>query len=141
MVCATKTNDVWTFEQRSSVENRESDYGMLARKKKGNNYELKIIKLMKQLGFKRAVSSRAQSRNLDALGVDIVNTDPFLIQCKAWESAPSYHKVLSSMPQHKGKYNLVFHKRNNQGSVVVMTEEDFIELLEMLISNKIINPK
>ena len=43
------------------------------------------------------------------------------------------------MPQDEN-YNLVFHKKNRKGTIVAMTIEDFKELLEMLIQNKIIKP-
>lgn len=109
-------------------------------KKKGNGYELQIVKLMKSLGYENCSTSRLSSREQDNLGVDLCGTGCWQIQAKAWESAPSYHKVLAKMPQKKGIYNLLFHKRNHQGSVVVMKQEDFVELLEMLIAAKIIKP-
>lgn len=106
---------------------------------KGHKYELDIVKIFKELGWD-CVTSRSESKRTDDAGVDICYTSPFSIQAKAWESAPSYHKVLASMPRKKGNYNLLFHKRNRQGSVVVMTQEDFLEILEMLVVNKIITP-
>jgi hypothetical protein len=111
-----------------------------AKRTKGHAYERQIAKVFNNLGY-NCVTSRSESRRTDDAGIDLCYTEPFAVQCKAWESAPSYHKVLASMPQKKGSYNLLFHKRNNQGSVVVLKEEDFLELLEMLIQNKIISPK
>jgi hypothetical protein len=113
---------------------------MINSRTKGNRYELDIIKLFKSLGWEEAVSSRSESKRKDDAGIDICYTDPFHIQAKAWERAPSYHEVLKSMPQIKGKYNLIFHKRNRQGAVVVLSQEDFLELLDMLIANQIIKP-
>lgn len=106
---------------------------------KGHNYELQVVKLFKELGWD-CVTSRSESKRTDDAGVDLCYTAPFQVQAKCWESAPSYHKVLASMPQKKGTYNLLFHKRNRQGSVVVMSQEDFVELLEMLIYNGVIKP-
>ena len=106
---------------------------------KGHKYELDVVKLFKSLGWD-CVTSRSESKRTDDAGVDICYTAPFQIQAKAWERAASYHEVLAKMPQKKGTYNLLFHKRNRQGSVVVMKQEDFVELLEMLIANKIIKP-
>jgi hypothetical protein len=47
------------------------------------------------------------------------------------------HRVLSEMPQDSN-YNIVFHKRNRQGTVVAMTIEDFKEIIQMLTQNQII---
>lgn len=109
-------------------------------KAKGNNYELQIVRLMKSLGYESCSTSRLSSREQDNLGVDLCGTGCWNIQCKAWESAPSYHKVLASMPKKNGNYNLLFHKRNRSGSVVVMSQEDFVEILQMLIHNGVIKP-
>ncbi len=98
-------------------------------KQKGNSYELAIIKKFKDAGWENAVSSRSESRRLDDAGVDIVNTAPFSVQCKATERAPNYHEVLKRMPNDQN-INLIFHKRNRQGSVVSMSEDDFWKLAE-----------
>ena len=95
---------------------------------KGIRYELEIVKKFQELGFDGACSSRSESKRTDDKGVDLCYTDPFQIQCKFWASAPSYHKVLKNMPQLSGTYNLLFHKRSREGSVVVMSESDFLEI-------------
>ena len=89
------------------------------------------------MGWDQAVSSRSESKNKDDKGIDICYTDPFNIQCKAIETLGSAHKVLAAMPQDSN-YNVVFHKKNRQGVVVSMTMEDFLEIVQMLKSNKII---
>jgi hypothetical protein len=106
---------------------------------KGKTYELQIIKLLKDMGF-NCVSSRSESKRKDDQGIDICYTDPFQIQAKAVENLGPYHNVLAKMPREAGKYNLVFHKRNRQGTVVAMTQEDFVEILQMLIKENIIKP-
>ena len=58
---------------------------------------------------------------------------------KAVEKLGSIHDILAKMPQDQN-YNVVFHKKNRKGTIVAMTIEDFKEILEMLITNKIINP-
>jgi hypothetical protein len=108
-------------------------------RKKGNNYELEVIKLFRELGW-NCVSSRSESKRTDDAGIDVCYSDPFQIQAKAWERAPSYHEVLKGMPEKKGMFNLLFHKRNRKGTVVAMPWEHFREILEMLISNQIIKP-
>lgn len=108
-------------------------------RKKGHGYELQIRDWFKDLGWSRAVSSRSESKNKDDQGVDLCFTDPFNTQMKAVEKLGSIHDVLAKMPSDDN-YNLVFHKKNRKGTIVAMTIEDFKELLEMLIQNKIIKP-
>jgi len=102
---------------------------MINGRNKGKNFELTLIKKLKSLGWVKACSSRSESRNLDAAGVDVCYTDPLQIQCKAVEKNFNVHTELASMPQN-GKFNLVFHKRNRLGTVVSMTEEDFFRLIK-----------
>jgi len=104
---------------------------------KGHSYELQIRDLFKSLGWDKCVSSRSESKNKDDQGIDLCYTDPFNVQCKAVENLGSLHKVLSEMPQDTN-YNLVFHKKNRQGTIVAMSIEDFKEIIEMLTKNKII---
>ena len=65
---------------------------------------------------------------LDHCGVDLVGTPGYNIQLKATERAPSYHDILDYMPKGHNK-NIIIHKRNHKGSVVVMRLDDFIELI------------
>lgn len=106
---------------------------------KGAAYELQIIKKFKDLGW-NCVSSRSESKRTDDAGVDLCYTEPFQIQAKAVERLGNYHDILKGMPDKKGVFNLIFHKRNRKGSTVVMSEESFFELLEIMIANKIIKP-
>jgi hypothetical protein len=93
-------------------------------RKKGHGYELLIRDFFKDLGYSDCVSSRSESKNLDDKGVDLVFTGPYWVQCKAVESLGSIHKILDSMPKEE-KLNLVFHKRNRQGTIVAMDIESF----------------
>lgn len=95
---------------------------------KGNQYELKITKKFNDLGWTEACSSRSESKRLDDAGVDICYTPPFNVQCKAVENLGSAHNTLARMPK-KG-INVVFHKKNRQGTVVSMSEEDFFTLIK-----------
>lgn len=108
---------------------------------KGHVYERDVVDFFKDLGWENCCTSRSESKRADDEGRDIMYVDPFYVQAKAVENLGSLHKVLSAMPQRKTHYNLVFHKRSRQGSVVAMTIETFKELLEMLVVNSIIKPK
>tara|TARA_R110000796_G_C14264459_1_gene400416 strand:+ start:204 stop:470 length:267 start_codon:yes stop_codon:yes gene_type:complete len=77
------------------------------------------------------------NKKLDDAGVDLVGTDPFNIQCKAVERSMDLHTVLADMPEDQN-YNVVFHKRNNQGQIVAMRLDDFMELIVKLRQAKIL---
>lgn len=105
---------------------------MVHAKNKGNGYERKIASEFRQLGFDDAVTSRSESKAMDDAGVDLCGTEPFNVQCKALERAPNYHQVLAGMPD-KG-INVLFHKRNRAGEVVVMRKEDFYWMVGVINS-------
>jgi len=104
---------------------------------KGNQFERDTAKEMRELGFEKCITSRYGSRELDDACVDLMHTDPFSLQLKAWKSAPNLHKELKKMPKDNN-YNVIFHKRPNQGTVVAMTKQDFYEMIKMLKSNNVI---
>lgn len=102
---------------------------------KGHQYERLLAKEFRELGFKNCKTSRYESKMLDDMKVDLTHTGFFNIQAKAVERlSPTYHDILSSMPKDSN-YNLVFHKKNRKGDVVVMTKDDFYEIIQMLIDN------
>ena len=106
---------------------------------KGHSFERKIAQLFRNLGW-NCTTSRYSSKELDDQKIDLCGTDPFVVQAKAVERLGTLHSVLAEMPEEKGKYNVVFHKLNRKGTIVAMAQDDFIELLEMLIGNGIIKP-
>jgi len=98
---------------------------------KGNSYEREKAKQLRELHWKDCKTSRYSSKEKDDMLVDLVNTDPFSIQCKAVERLSGYHKLIDSMPKD-GNINCVFHKRNRLGEVVVMSLDDFYKIITML---------
>lgn len=98
---------------------------------KGHGFEREIAGEFRGLGFTGCETSRYASRKTDDQKVDLCFTEPFNIQCKAWKSAPSYHRTLKEMPEDSN-YNIIIHRRPYQGDVVVMSKEDFYELVCML---------
>ena len=93
---------------------------------KGCNYERKIMHEFIKLGWKDCLTSRYANKQLDDAGVDLVNTSPFNIQCKAHESAIQYIKILKGMPT-KG-INAIFHKRN-RFEMVILSKKDFYKII------------
>lgn len=104
-------------------------------KKKGNKYECDIAKVFRDLGYSHCQTARYESKFLDDNKVDLTNTGSFHVQTKAQEKSPPYHTLLKEMLQREGKRNIIFHKRNRKGTVVVMSQEDFIDILKLLIDN------
>lgn len=92
-------------------------------------------------GFERAMAERLRaiwpecyttrykgSPFLDSIGVDLVGTPGYNIQLKAMERTPAYQDILKSMPNDEN-INLIIHKRNNKGSVVVLRLDDFLKMI------------
>ena len=104
---------------------------------KGHAFERKMVNILKEW-WPNACTSRAESKNMDDKGVDICYTEPFSIQCKAVERlSPSVHKVLQAMP-NDNNMNVVAWKKNNQGTVICMDLNDFLEIVSMLKREKVI---
>jgi len=110
---------------------------MIDSRNKGKRFELQIAKMwMKAFGGRVERSSYA-SKKLDDMGVDLTNTEPFNVQCKAHERSIDLHTILQNMPNDTN-YNIVIHKRNHQASIVAMSMDDFMELVQMLKTNHIL---
>ena len=62
------------MENTEEVKPKKKRNGAYA-KRKGNNYELKIIKELIGLGYKGLKSSRSESKNLDDAKIDIARTN------------------------------------------------------------------
>ena len=107
---------------------------------KGHSQERKLMNLFIKLGWAKCKTARNESKTTDDAGIDLCNTHPFQIQSKAVEKLGSVHDILARMPQEEGKYNLVWHKKNHKGSIVCMTEEDFLTLLNLMIEKEIVKP-
>ena len=104
---------------------------------KGHTYERTVAQWWRDLGF-GCTTSRYTSREMDDQCVDLMGTEPFQCQLKAVEKLPkSYHAILDEMPKNSS-YNLLFHKKNRQGSIVAMELDTFKELLQMLIAAGVI---
>jgi hypothetical protein len=104
---------------------------------KGHAYERATVAQFKTLGFPDAVTSRYESKSMDDQKVDLCNTYPFHVQCKAVEKLPkSYHAILDEMPDHG--VNILLHKKNRQGTVVALKESDFYRIVKVLVENNLL---
>lgn len=115
-----------------------SKTGSYARRK-GHTFERYRVKKWKEIGFGQAMTSRYGSRFEDDVNNnDIIGISLFREQCKSVESLGSLHKVLLSMKEEKGRMNILSHKRKSLGVTITLWESDFMELVQMLVQNKII---
>jgi hypothetical protein len=103
-------------------------------RRRGHSWELETIHQLKEI-FPRAVSSRQESRTLDAQKVDICYTDPFNFQCKVHTKKVDYPEILESMP--KEGINVILHKYAvrtkanfmTMGKYAILNYDDFINLI------------
>ena len=109
----------------------------------GHNYERKIAKELRDLGFSRASTSRATSRIMDDAKIDI-NGVTYNIQCKAVKTGLNVFLVLDEMdktipilvPEREDYINIVFHKKE-RNEVVVLRKEDWYLIVKNLLENGI----
>ena len=106
---------------------------------KGHNYERQLVKDFKKLGFENCVTSRYGSKMLDDQGIDLMNTGDFAVQAKCYKRNPQYKKVLADMVVNPTDVPIIFHKAPGGKEYCILHKEDMMELIQMLISNKIIN--
>ena len=95
---------------------------------KGHDFERAMAEKLRSIWPECFTTRFKGSLWLDHCGVDLVGTPGFNIQLKATERPPSYHDILDYMPKGQNK-NIIIHKRNHKGSVVVMRLDDFLELM------------
>ena len=70
--------------------------------------------------------------------MDLVNTYPFLIQCKHVERGLDPFKVLEEMPDWDLQYKVLLWKKNRKGVLVVMSLEDATEIAYMMKREKLL---
>ena len=87
---------------------------------------------LKEMGYE-AVSSRQESRSMDARGIDIVSDYPYLIQAKSMVNQPNFHALLTETDAE-----VVFYRKTEKrgkrfyaaGEYAVLPLKDFYKLTE-----------
>lgn len=100
------------MSKKHKLETEAQRKGRLNRDR-GIRAERTLINKLKCLGFTNIKSSRAESRNLDAAGIDIADPNnelPVYVQCKCTTSNPQYAKIISECPL-KDKPVVVYHNK------------------------------
>lgn len=112
----------------------------------GHNWEREVRNDLKELGWKDAETSRYASRKMDDLKVDLINTEPFYIQCKVSNKKLDFCKILEEMPNDSsGIINIVAAKMTSKSGkrfmtkdkLVIMKYNDFLNLLEDTLKSKV----
>jgi hypothetical protein len=99
---------------------------------KGHDYERQMADKLREIWPECYTTRFKGTLWLDHCGIDLVGTPGYNVQLKAMERTPAYHDILDYMPTGEN-VNIVIHKRNRKGSVVVMRLED---IMSMLIRHK-----
>ena len=87
----------------------------------GNGYELVFLNKVKHI-WPNAVTSRSESRSLDAQKVDLCFTPPYKFQCKLQLNTPSV-KLLDEMP---GKDNVIVWGKTVKANKNFVKKEDYV---------------
>lgn len=128
-----------------SIEEIESPKKKRTRSKsysrtKGHNYEQKIVRELKELGFKNVVTSRSESKAMDDNKVDIIDKDDLLpckLQLKSTQSIPSYFKIRSESTVNPEEFVIIWSKQEKRevnivsvGEAVIMDKNLFYKLIK-----------
>lgn len=107
---------------------------------KGHNYETKIAKELRELGFTNVVTSRSESKAVDNNKVDLIDKDgklPCQIQLKATQSIPSYFKIRSESTVNPEEFVIIWSKQEKRevnivsvGEAVIMDKSLFYKLIK-----------
>ena len=103
---------------------------MINARKKGNSFELQVIKKLKKFYGDNIHSTRNVNRMLDGQKVDICGDVPYNFQVKATENIPNVHKIFDEINREKPP--IIWWKKNNKRQIVIMEEETFLKILLIL---------
>lgn len=117
-------------------EHTKRSYKASQSKRKGNNYELKIIRELTDMGFEGLKSSRSESKNLDNAKIDIADTLdvlPFYVQCKRTRNTPGIEAISDACP-YKDKPLAIFWNKESDNphnnEYVMISKEGFYSILK-----------
>lgn len=116
-------------------------------RRRGNNYELQIVKELKDLGFECVVTSRSESKAKDNDKVDIIDKCgqlPFNIQIQIKKTAatPNYFKIRESSTVENETFVIIWNKQKrakvnmvSEGESVILDKKLFYKLIEGCVKN------
>lgn len=129
-------------EKKSEPEVKEKKKrNIKANKRRGNQYEQKIAKELRELGFEGCVTSRSESKAMDDQKVDIIDKNselPIWIQLKKTLKYPNYLAIEADCPLKDKPFVLFWDVQRatestfrSEGELVIMRKEYFYELLKL----------
>lgn len=107
-------------------------------RRKGHGAERELVGIFKSIfpDVKRHLEFQKQEAEA---GVDLDNTNPFLIQSKIGKQVPKKnYQFLAQIKDKKGQYKLVVCRRDREKWLAIMDFDDFFELVQMLKVNNIL---
>ena len=96
----------------------------------GNAYECKIASELREIGFE-AVTSRSESRSLDAKGIDLVSNFPLQAQMKTACNQPNFHKLLTET-----EAQIIFWQKTEKAGARFMPKGEYVILAKNDLYNK-----
>lgn len=125
-----------TKEQSDKPKKRSAAYS----KNKGNRYEQKIAKELREIGFTGVVTARSESKSKDDDKIDLIDKDGLLpceIQLKCTQSIPSYFKIREESSVNNKNFVIIWAKQEKKetnictvGECVIIDKELFYELIK-----------
>lgn len=116
-------------------EHTKRSYKARQSKRKGNGYELQIIKELTAKGYKGLRSSRSESKLLDNAKIDIADTEnvlDFYVQCKRTLNTPNVEGIMNECPLKDKPLAIFWHKEgasSNYKEFVIIPKEYFYKLI------------
>ena len=112
-------------------------------KQRGNNFERKIAKELRELGFTGCVTSRSESKSTDDNKVDIIDKGKQLpfdmqIQTKKTSSTPSYFGIREQSTVDNESFVIIWSKTERKGEKM-MTVGDCV-MMDLKMFYKLIKP-
>ena len=139
MARRTKNIEVPTIDEIDILKKKRTRSKSYSRTK-GHNYETKIAKELRDLGFTEVVTSRSESKSMDDNKVDLIdksNKLPCKIQLKATQSIPSYFKIRSESTVNPEEFVIIWSKQEKRevnivsvGEAVIMDKSLFYKLIK-----------
>ena len=128
--------------QRNTILAKKKRTGSYNRNR-GHNYETKVAKEIRELGYDGIVTSRSESKQMDNNKVDLIDTNgklPCNIQLKKTIQTPNYFKIRSESTVDPESFCLIWAKQEPKeknictvGEAVIMDKQFFYKLLKFYL--------
>ncbi|OPX88969.1 MAG: hypothetical protein A4E53_01702 [Pelotomaculum sp. PtaB.Bin104] len=99
-------------------------------RQKGNSFERNIATVFREVGWPKAKRHLEFQTEEADLGVDLDNTEPFGVQCKAYKKYFSMDKVYAALKKVKRGKPLLITKTNLKEPLCTMYLRDFLSIVD-----------